>query len=81
MHNAKEERNHIVTTIITYNIDIGARFDLSVECHFGRPCETVDEQDINFSRISSFFLEFRIEIWIQLASSLLCPPLSLELFT
>jgi hypothetical protein len=29
MHNAKEERNHIAGAIITYDIDIGAVFDLS----------------------------------------------------
>jgi hypothetical protein len=29
MHNAKEERNHIADAIITYDIDIGAVFDLS----------------------------------------------------
>ena len=46
-HNAKEERNHNVATIIPYDIDISARFDLSEKCHLGYPCEIVDEKGIS----------------------------------
>ena len=43
MHNAKKERNHNVATMFSYDIDIGARFDLSGEFHLVCLSKVVDK--------------------------------------